>query len=221
MLKKSSLSAKIAFLSGNFCFAGFRQFLEVLFVLEFLNSFWPWYIGGPLLGLTVPLLVLTTGRQLGISLCFKPPLSILFGKKIQYFNYDWSADLWRVVFVTGILIGGFLGMQIFGYAGGAGVSNATVQDLAAIGVTDFSHFLPFDLFGIDKVTDPSIILYLVSGGFLVGFGARYANGCTSGHAIMGISYFQVASMIATASFFVGGMIMTHLIFPYVMEALLK
>ena len=58
------------------------------------------------------------------------------------------------------------------------------------------------------------ILILVVGGFLVGFGARYAGGCTSGHAISGLSNLQLPSLIAVIGFFIGGLTMTYLMFPY-------
>jgi uncharacterized membrane protein YedE/YeeE len=54
---------------------------------------------------------------------------------------------------------------------------------------------------------------MVIGGFLVGFGTRYAGGCTSGHAISGLSNLQFASLIATIGFFAGGLIATHLLYP--------
>ncbi len=190
-------------------------------MLEILSSFWPWYIGGPLLGLTVPALILLTGHQLGISLCFKPPLAIMFGKKIPFFNYLWQTDVWRMVFVFGIAVGGFLALHVFAASAPPDINPATVSALKELGITDFSSILPADLFGIHMASNPAVVAFLVIGGFLVGFGARYANGCTSGHAIMGISYFQIASVIAAASFFAGGLFMTHVIYPYIMESVLK
>ena len=57
-------------------------------------------------------------------------------------------------------------------------------------------------------------MVLAVGGFLVGFGTRYAGGCTSGHAISGLSNLQLPSLVAVIGFFIGGLVMTHLIFPY-------
>jgi uncharacterized membrane protein YedE/YeeE len=48
-------------------------------------------------------------------------------------------------------------------------------------------------------------LRLVGGGVLIGFGTRYAAGCTSGHSIMGLSNLQKASLVATLAFFAGGL----------------
>jgi uncharacterized membrane protein YedE/YeeE len=53
------------------------------------------------------------------------------------------------------------------------------------------------------------LLFFVIGGLLVGFGTRYAGGCTSGHAIMGISSLQWPSLVATIFFMLGGFLMTH------------
>jgi uncharacterized membrane protein YedE/YeeE len=59
------------------------------------------------------------------------------------------------------------------------------------------------------------LLIFLGGGFLIGFGTRYAGGCTSGHAISGLSNLQVPSLIAVIGFFIGGLIMTHLFFPFI------
>lgn len=47
----------------------------------------------------------------------------------------------------------------------------------------------------------------------MGFGARWAGGCTSGHAISGLSNLQLPSLVAVLGFFAGGLLMTHLLFP--------
>jgi hypothetical protein len=57
-------------------------------------------------------------------------------------------------------------------------------------------------------------LILIGAGVLVGFGSRYAGGCTSGHGIVGLSMMATESYIAVAGFFIGGLIMTWLILPY-------
>jgi uncharacterized membrane protein YedE/YeeE len=58
---------------------------------------------------------------------------------------------------------------------------------------------------------------IVIGGFMIGFGTRYANGCTSGHAIMGISNLQWPSLVSTCCFFAGGLLMTWVILPLIMK----
>ncbi len=190
-------------------------------MIDFLSQPWPWWVGGPLLGLTVPLLMILTGKQLGIALCFKPPLSILFGKYIPFFNYPWRNDLWRLFFVLGIAIGGFIGIVVLPQSSGPAISASTVADLQALGIHDFSSLLPSELFGAMASHSLPVISLLIGGGFLIGFGSRYANGCTSGHAIMGLSYFQLASLIAAVGFFIGGILMTYLILPLLLGGMLK
>jgi len=58
-------------------------------------------------------------------------------------------------------------------------------------------------------------LLLSIGGLLIGFGTRYAGGCSSGHAISGLSNFQLPSLIAVIGFFMGGIIMVQFIFPLI------
>jgi uncharacterized membrane protein YedE/YeeE len=61
---------------------------------------------------------------------------------------------------------------------------------------------------------------VIVGGFLVGFGARWAGGCTSGHAISGLAALQVPSLLAVVGFFVGGLVVTHLLYPLLLPWLL-
>jgi len=58
-------------------------------------------------------------------------------------------------------------------------------------------------------------LVLAFGGLMVGFGSRYAGGCTSGHAISGLSDLQIQSLIAVAGFFIGGLLMTYFVLPLI------
>lgn len=190
-------------------------------MIDFLNSPWPWYVGGPILGLTVPALLLLTGRQLGLALGYKAICSPFLGKRMSFFNYDWKRDIWRLIFLLGIAIGGFLGGVVWKNPQPPVVAPATVQDLQQIGIHDFSAIQPPQLFDNAEAANPAVILFLMVGGFLIAFGARYADGCTSGHAIMGISYFQIGSMVATASFFAGGLFLTHLLLPYILKAVLQ
>lgn len=78
-----------------------------------------------------------------------------------------------------------------------------------------SAYLPTEIFNTENLSNPFILGILLLGGFLVGFGARYAGGCTSGHAISGLSNLQVPSLIAVVGFFVGGLVMIHLLYPFI------
>jgi uncharacterized membrane protein YedE/YeeE len=73
---------------------------------------------------------------------------------------------------------------------------------------------PQELYGAEGIQNPMTWVLLVLGGLLVGFGTRYAGGCTSGHAISGLSNLQLPSLIAVIGFFVGGLLMTHVFFPF-------
>ncbi len=140
----------------------------------------PWYLAGPLLGLFVPLMLLLTGKEPGVSSSFRHACAVLPGAKlVTYFRYDVLKDgLWQILFVTGILLGGTL-VQ-FGL-GGAGVPLFLPENLTAAGLA-----------------------LLFAGGVLVGFGTRYADGCTSGHTIAGISNLSWPSVVASVCFIVGG-----------------
>jgi len=118
--------------------------------------------------------------------------------------------------VGGVLIGGFLGGWVFANPEPIAISASTVQDLAALGIQDFDGFLPDDIFAWGNLLTWRGLLIMLGGGFLVGFGARYAGGCTSGHAITGLSDLQLASLIAVIGFFVGGLIITHLVYPLIL-----
>jgi uncharacterized membrane protein YedE/YeeE len=135
---------------------------------------------------------------------------------IKYFKYDWQSEKWNLYYVAGVMLGGFIAAQFLMTGEKVNISSKTVQDLSAIGVKDFSAFLPDDIFSWHELISLKGLIFVVFGGFLVGFGTRYANGCTSGHSISGLSNLQYTSLVATISFFAGGLIMTHLILPYIL-----
>jgi uncharacterized protein len=149
-------------------------------------EFLPWYIAGPLIGLFVPLLLIIGNKQLGISSSFDYICSLIStDSKGVFSKYDFKKNAWKFYFVGGIAIGAFVSNNIF--------SSGKVS------------FLPDSYYTIEG------ILLLFAGGILVGFGTRYANGCTSGHAIMGISLLQKSSVISTLSFFISGLIFTFIV----------
>ena len=92
-----------------------------------------------------------------------------------------------------------------------------VKELNDYGINDYSKMLPSELFSFESLFTVRGFVMLVIGGFLVGFGSRYAGGCTSGHAIMGLSDLQVPSLIATISFMIGGFIMANLLLPLILN----
>jgi hypothetical protein len=179
-----------------------------------LTASWPWYVAGPLIGLFVPLLLLLTGKAFGVSSSLKHTCAATVPGRAEYFQYDWKASgLWNLLFVVGILLGGVLAVQFLGGGGPTGIAAATKTDLQALGITDFSGLVPPELFSWSSLTTLPGIVALVIGGFLVGFGARYAGGCTSGHGITGLATMQAPSLIAVVGFFIGGLLTTHLLLP--------
>lgn len=190
-------------------------------MMEILASPWPWYVAGPILGLTIPLMMILTGRQPGIAMVFKATCSIATGKSIPFFNYDWRADVWRFLFVGGIAIGGFIGGVLLKNPEPVAITSQTVNELQSAGIVYGNSYLPPNLFSLDALSNWSVIAVLFAGGFLVGFGSRYADGCTSGHAVMGISALQWPSLVASASFFAGGLLMTHVLFEPIMRMVLQ
>lgn len=186
-------------------------------MFDFLYEPWPWYIAGPLIGLTVPILLIMGGKMFGISENLRHACAACDIGNVEFFNYDWKKNgAWNLTFLLGVIFGGVLGGIIFVNPEPIALAASTIADLRALGITDFSGFVPDDLFSWEMLATGPGFLVLVVGGFLVGFGARYAGGCTSGHAISGLSDLQLASLIAVVGFFVGGLIMTHLIYPIIL-----
>lgn len=174
---------------------------------------WPWYIAGPLIGLMVPLLLLLTSKSFGISSSLRHICAASLPGKAPYFQYDWKKKRWKLVFVLGIILGGWLASLLTAPADPVAITPATTQELKALGVENFSGLMPTDIFSWGNLLTPQGIVFMVLGGFFIGFGARYAGGCTSGHAIMGLSYLQWASLVAVIGFFIGGLTVTYLVLP--------
>ncbi|MEL6534327.1 MAG: YeeE/YedE thiosulfate transporter family protein [Bacteroidota bacterium] len=184
-------------------------------MLEILSEPWPWYIGGPLVGLMVPLLLLAGNKRFGISSTLKQACSAIIPTRVSFFKeYDWRKDSWNLVFAGGILLGAFLATEWLGAGRTLDLSSDTIAELGALGITDFSGLVPKQVFNWGNLLTGNGLVFMVLGGFLVGFGARYGGGCTSGHAIMGLSMLQVASLVAVVGFFAGGLFVTHFLLPY-------
>jgi uncharacterized membrane protein YedE/YeeE len=186
-------------------------------MLELLTKPWPWYVAGPLIGPIVPALLMVGGKMFGISSNLRTACAIVAPGKVEFFRFDWKrAGGWNLAFAFGILIGGFLAATTLANPDPIAISAATKADLAALGIRDLSGPVPSDLFSWASVLTLKGLLLLGVGGFLVGFGAAYAGGCTSGHAIMGLADLQLPSLVAVIGFFVGGLITTHLLLPFIL-----
>lgn len=186
-------------------------------MLETLRQPWPWYVAGPLIGLIVPALLLLGNKQFGISANLRHICAACFPAGIPFFRYEWKKELWNMFFIGGIALGAFVTGMWLDDPNPVQVHPALLEELASYGVRDHEQLLPREIFSFESLFTLRGFIMLVIGGFLVGFGTRYAGGCTSGHAIMGISTLQVPSMIATASFMVGGIVMANLLLPFIMR----
>jgi uncharacterized membrane protein YedE/YeeE len=183
------------------------------------NGEWPWYVAGPLIGLFVPALLLLGNKVFGISGNLRHLCSTIVPGKIEFFRYDWRrAGLWNLVFLAGVLIGGFLASHI-GPQHAIAISAETRATLSGLGIHDFSSVAPHELFTWHALLTLRGFISVVVGGFLVGFGTAYAAGCTSGHAISGLANFELPSLIAVVGFFAGGLAATYFILPYVIGSL--
>lgn len=185
-------------------------------MLELIKQPWPWYIAGPLIGLTVPALLILGNKTFGVSSSLRHICASCFPSGIKFFKYDWRKEIWNLVFVFGILIGGIVAALLFANPEPMVVNPDLVSELATYGITNFDNLIPTDLISWSNLFSWNGFILIVLGGFLVGFGTRYAGGCTSGHAIMGLSNLQWPSLVATIFFMIGGFIMANLVLPYIL-----
>lgn len=185
-------------------------------MLEIVSQPWPWYVAGPLIGLVVPALLLIGGKQFGISENLRHLCAATFPGKISFLQYDWKrTGVWNLLFVLGVLIGGFITANLLTGPDTIAISEATRSDLSALGVVNFTGLAPSEVFSFEGLATVRGFILIVVGGFLVGFGSRYAGGCTSGHAISGLADLQVSSLIAVLGFFAGGLLVTHVLLPFI------
>ena len=183
-------------------------------MIEWLSQPWPWYIAGPLIGLMVPLLLLLDNRTFGISSSYQHICAAIVPGDSTYFAYDWKkSGKWNLGLALGTLVGGFLAAVFLADPEPIAISASTRADLAELGIHDLAGLVPGEIFNWAGFSSLPGLVMMVGGGFLVGFGARYAGGCTSGHAIFGLADAQLPSLVAVVGFFVGGLISTHFLLP--------
>lgn len=185
-------------------------------MLEAIRQPWPWYVAGALIGLTVPYLLLVGNKSFGISSSLRHLCAACIPANIAFFKYDWKKEVWNLFFVGGIALGAFLAAQFLSDPNPVVLAESTAAYLAEKGITDKSSLMPSEIFSWDQLFTLRGLIFFVIGGFMVGFGTRYAGGCTSGHAIMGLSSLQWPSLIATCCFMAGGIAMTWLILPFLL-----
>ncbi len=184
--------------------------------MEYILNPWPWYVSGPLIAI-VMFMLLYFGKTFGMSSNLRTLCAIGgAGKVANFFKFDWKAQRWNLTVVAGAIIGGFIAEHFLSNNTPVAVSAQTVSDLQELGFNNIgAYLLPDELFGIQSPLSLKSLIILVVGGFLVGFGTRYAGGCTSGHGITGLSSLQWPSLVAVIGFFIGGLLMIHVLFPLI------
>lgn len=184
--------------------------------MEFILQPWAWYVAGPIIALCM-FLMFFFGKKFGVSSNLETVCAMGgAGKLVDFFKFDWRKNKWNLVFVVGLIAGGFIADQWLTPSDAVAISAATVKDLSEIGIQNAgTTYLPDQIFSIESMLTVKGFLILLIAGVLVGFGSRYAGGCTSGHGIVGLSSLSLESFIAVGGFFIGGLIMTWLILPYI------
>jgi uncharacterized membrane protein YedE/YeeE len=184
--------------------------------MEIILKPWAWYISGPLIALVMFTLILL-GKNFGMSANLRTICTVFGAKKnCDFFDFDWKAQKWNLLVATGAIVGGFIGANYLSRSNNVNISSETVVKLQKLGIENAGEeYLPSLMFSTNALTNPKTLAILVVGGFLIGFGSRYAGGCTSGHAISGLSNLQLPSLIAVIGFFIGGLVMAHFILPLI------
>lgn len=187
-------------------------------MIEFLSNPWPWYVAGPMIAL-VMFGLLYFGENFGLSNNLRTMCSMAgAGRFSDFFCIDIAKQGWNLVFLLGAILGGTIASQFLTPDEAISLSVSTTSKLNDLGFENVgSGYLPTEIFGIDQITSLPGLSILLIGGILVGFGARYAGGCTSGHAISGLSNLQIPSLIAVVGFFIGGLTMVHFIMPLIFK----
>ncbi len=184
--------------------------------MEQLNLTWPWYVSGFIIGL-IMLSLNYFGKTFGMSSNLRTLCTLAGGDKFaDFFKFDWKSQIWNLMVVLGAMIGGFVAVHYMSDPSNVALNPKTVAQLAAMNIdAPNGKIAPDALFGNDVFQSPKMIFILLIGGILIGFGSRYAGGCTSGHAISGLSNLQLPSLKAVVGFFVGGLIMAHFLLPLI------
>lgn len=184
--------------------------------MDWILAPWPWYVSGPLIAF-VMFLLLMIGKNLGMSSNLRTLCTLCgAGNKVGFFNFDWKEQRWNLLVALGTVIGGFIAVNFLSTDIAVNINEDVVSNLNELGFQSAGKaYLPTEIFANEALLNVKNLALLIVGGLLVGFGARYAGGCTSGHAISGLSNLQLPSLIAVVGFFIGGIIMVHVLFPLI------
>lgn len=188
-------------------------------IIEFISQPWHWAVSGAGIVL-VMFILLRFGGNFGASSNLRTLCAIGgAGKKVNFFDFDWKGQLWNLVFILSAIVGGYLAVTVFASPEPVQIAQSTQEHLASLGIQtpqtidEGLGYVPREIFAGENLFTLRNMILLVVGGFFVGFGARYAGGCTSGHAISGLSNLQLPSLIAVIGFFIGGLLMAWVILP--------
>lgn len=184
-------------------------------MLELLKQPWPWYVSGAAIAF-IMILLLFYGKSFGFSSNLRTICTLAgAGKKVKFFDFDWKTQKWNLLFLLGAILGGIIASTLLKSEEPLQLSSATINDLKGLSIAFDGQLNPSQIFGLDFMSSPKGFIILLTGGILVGFGSRYAGGCTSGHAISGLSNLQIPSLLAVVGFFAGGLVMTHFLLPLI------
>jgi uncharacterized membrane protein YedE/YeeE len=185
-------------------------------MLEWLRNPWPWYVAGPIIGLFVPLLLLIGNKSLGVSSSLRAMCAAIVPGNVTFFEYDWKGiGGWNIAFVAGIFLGGVVAATLLGVAPPE-ISLETRVAIAELGMgSEVTGLAPASVFSWNALFTLRGAICMIAGGFLVGFGASYGGGCTSGHGITGLASLQPASLIALIAIFAGGLLATFALMPLI------
>ncbi len=186
-------------------------------MIELIKQPWPWWAGGIIIGLTVPALLILGNRHFGLSANFRHICAACIPSDIPFFNYDWKKEVWNFYFVGGTVFGAFIASYFLSSHEAIKVAPALAAKLQQYGINDYNNLVPAQIISWQSLFTLRGFIIMVLGGFLIGFGTRFAGGCTSGHSIMGLSDLQWPSLIATCCFMIGGFIMANLILPFILS----
>ena len=184
-------------------------------MIEILIQPWSWWFSGAMIA-AIMFFLLYFGQSFGFSANLRTICAAVgLGKTAKFFDFNWRSQIWNLVFLVGAILGGFITKQYLSTDAPVQIAQTTIDDLSKLGIAAPDSLQPTELFGLDAILSLKGFLVLAFGGLLVGFGSRYAGGCTSGHAISGLSDLQIPSLIAVIGFFIGGLVMTFLVLPLI------
>jgi uncharacterized protein len=186
-------------------------------MIDLVKQPWHWAVAGVFIGLTVPTLLLLGNKRFGISSSLRHICAMCLPAKIPFFQYNWKKEIWNLFFVTGTLIGGFIAAKFLASPDEVSIATKTKEILLSYGISDYKNLMPTEIFAVEQIFTLKGLFFFVIGGLMVGFGTRYAGGCTSGHSITGLATLQWPSLVATICFMTGGFFSANILLPFIFK----